>query len=203
MKYLDNCVGLVYTLDKIKEGRTEMKITITEALAEIKTIAKRLDKKEEFISSYVVRDAKLVDPLDKEGGSRKVVESEAQSFFDLQKRLVSIRSAIQDSNVKTRLKIDNIEMSIAEWIVWKREVAPVKSALLNKMSKEIEKARSRSVRDVRMMYPVETSTASNDVAVCVDVTWLKGEIENLEKLLGDLDGKMSLVNATTLIELPD
>ena len=46
-----------------------MSITITEALAEIKTISKRLEKKRESIFNFVGRQDGIRDPLEKDGGS--------------------------------------------------------------------------------------------------------------------------------------
>ena len=48
-------------------------MTITEALAEIKTIQKRIDKKREFILHHTYRQHTLRDLLEKDGGSPKVV----------------------------------------------------------------------------------------------------------------------------------
>lgn len=43
-----------------------MSITITEALAEIKTVAKRIEKKRDFIRAYLSRQEGVRDPLEKQ-----------------------------------------------------------------------------------------------------------------------------------------
>lgn len=46
-----------------------MALTITEALAEIKTVGKRVEKKREFIKAFLARQDGVKDPLEKDGGS--------------------------------------------------------------------------------------------------------------------------------------
>jgi hypothetical protein len=61
-------------------------ITITEALADVKTIDKRIEKKKYFVQSYLVRQERLKDPLEKDGGATKVIHQERQAIQDLQER---------------------------------------------------------------------------------------------------------------------
>ncbi len=68
-----------------------MSMTITEALAEIKTIGKRLEKKKQAVLTNIGRDSRLKDPLD---DSVKFVKEERQAIEDLEKRIVTIRTAI-------------------------------------------------------------------------------------------------------------
>ena len=69
-------------------------MTITEALAETKTIDKRISKKRTFVTDYLFRQDALRDPLEKEGGSVAAIEATRQAIGDLEKRLVDIRRAI-------------------------------------------------------------------------------------------------------------
>lgn len=41
---------------------------ITEALAELKTLNKRVEKKKEYVKAYLYRQEGLKDPLEKDGG---------------------------------------------------------------------------------------------------------------------------------------
>src|ERR1035438_7251391 len=70
-------------------------LTITEALQEIKTIGKRLDKKRAAAAQYLARDARARDPLEKDGGSAKFISEERQAIADLETRVISIRTHIQ------------------------------------------------------------------------------------------------------------
>src|SRR5439155_22848829 len=100
-----------------------MATTITEALAEIKTIGKRLEKKRSAILQLIARDSRVKDPLEKEGGSVRYIQAERQSVKDLETRIVAIRTAIQKSNLSTPLALDGQSMSVAEWLTWRREVS--------------------------------------------------------------------------------
>lgn len=55
-----------------------MAITITEALAEIKTIGKRIDSKKQFVTSHLARQDGVKDPLEKDGGSAELLKRERQ-----------------------------------------------------------------------------------------------------------------------------
>src|SRR6266850_8251735 len=99
------------------------KMTITEALQEIKTIGKRLEKKRLAVSDKLARDTRIKDPLEKDGGSEKFVREERQAIGDLEKRIVAIRTAIQRSNLITMVPIDGNQGTVAEWLTWRREVS--------------------------------------------------------------------------------
>src|SRR5579863_1653454 len=64
-------------------------LTITEALAEIKTINKRLESKRESVRNYIARDVRVRDPLEKEGGSAEFIKRERQAIIDLEERIVN------------------------------------------------------------------------------------------------------------------
>ena len=91
-----------------------MATTITEALAEIKTIGKRLEKKRESVKAYLARDSRVKDPLEKEGGSTEYVRKERQAISDLEKRVVTIRTAIAKSNLGTAVTIQGMSMTVFE-----------------------------------------------------------------------------------------
>ncbi len=57
------------------------KLTITEALAEIPTIEKRIEKKREFILNYLYRQSSVRDPHEKDGGSTVLIVREAGAFM--------------------------------------------------------------------------------------------------------------------------
>jgi hypothetical protein len=171
-----------------------MKLTITEALAEVKSIQKRLEKKRAFLCTYVTRDSKLVDPLAKDGGSEVVLEKELQSYGDLHRRLISIRSAIQVSNAKTVLTLDGATMTVLEWIVWKREVAPDSSLLWNGLSTAIDRGTAYTRR------AMASSESAPEMVCSISPSLVASTAEKLEKTLGELDGRLSLLNATTTID---
>jgi len=105
-------------------------ITITEALAEIPTIEKRIEKKEEFILNYLYRQSSVRDPHEKDGGSNVLITREKQAIADLQLRLIKIRSAIQKANSENSITIGAQTKTITDWLTWRREIAPKQQRFL-------------------------------------------------------------------------
>lgn len=184
--------------------------TVTEALAEIVTIGKRLEKKDRFIQANLTRNDTLKDPLEKDGGSFAVVAQELQSYQDLTRRIVKLRAAIRKSNEVTTVTIGSDTLTIADWLEWRREVAPLLEELLNKISAIIQAARERAVRSQatgRSFLSSEVATATeqppSNIVVNVNEKELAKQIEDLQNILGTLDGQLSLKNATVVIEVED
>lgn len=176
------------------------KITITEALAELPTIDKRIAKKKEFVLSFLYRQSIMRDPHEQDGGSYLLIERERQAIKDLMMRRIAIRTAIQQANLVTKLTIGDVTMSIAEWLVWRKEVAPVLQDLYRTMSNGLS-----SVRKQAQQRGVGVTSQDNgptlDVVVNVNEKQLAESIEYIETTLGTLDGKLSLTNATVVIEI--
>src|SRR5258708_17462080 len=103
--------------------KTANTITITEALQEIKTVGNRLKKKRIAIGTYLARDKRIIDPLAGDGGSEKYITQERQSIKDLETRIINIRTAIQHSNLSASLTVGDTTRKVAEWLVWRKEVA--------------------------------------------------------------------------------
>lgn len=177
------------------------KMTITEALAELKTLGKRIQKKREFVASHLIRQDKFKDPLEKDGGSPKVINSERQSIADLENRSIAIRMAIAAINHHTSVTINGITHTIAEWLVWRREVAPSHQNFLLNLQAAISRARAEGRRSgASVVSRGEEAASPNDIVVNVNEVELAEEIERLETVLGTLDGQLSLKNATTTVE---
>jgi len=182
-----------------------MTTTITEALAEIKTIDARVMKKMEFVFTYLGRLEKMKDPLEKDGGSVRALAQERQAIDDLLKRRIAIRTAIQKSNLVSPLTIEGVTQSIAEWLTWRREVAPALQNFLDGMVKRLNLIRAE-VQSKQRGSLVQASaqvgsTEPNDVVINIDELALGAQRESLETILGVLDGLLSLKNATTFIDV--
>jgi hypothetical protein len=188
-------VGVIAQQLKVKEK--EMGMTITEALAEIKTINKRLQKKREFVLAHAVRDDKLKDPLEKDGGSAKVLGEERQSIGDMETRAVRLRSAINRSNQETELTIGGDTRTVSDWLIWRREVMPAYQRFLVQMNTRVQNEREN------LAYRRNATGEENDsdVVVNLDEKALGSEAEKLEEILGTLDGQLSLLNATVTVEV--
>lgn len=178
------------------------KITITEALAELKTIGKRVGKKQKFITQFLVRQDKMKDPLVSEGGSEDAVKRERQAIADLHQRSINIRLAIGRANAANTIKVSGTYRSIAEWLVWRREVAPHEKSFLGEIAGSIQNVRSEAQKQgLDIVQPGAQPETPNDIIVNVHELELAQEIEGLEETLGVLDGLLSLANATIKIEI--
>jgi hypothetical protein len=176
------------------------KITITEALAEIPTINKRIQKKQEFIDSFLYRQNAIRDPHEKEGGSAVLIAQEMQSINDLQERLILIRSEIQKANAENFITIGEMTNTIGDWLTWRREVAPNVQAFLNSLARKMKDLRQKAnTQGVTLTDKAEGF--SMDYIVNLNEKDLSEKIENIENILGILDGQLSLKNATIFIEL--
>ena len=177
------------------------KITITEALQEVKTIDARIQKKKEFIFNFLFRQNNQRDPHEKDGGSASLIAKERQSINDLLERKITIRNAINVANAENSITIKDQSRTISEWLVWKRDVAPTLKAVLNETAARLQSMRqdvSRKGLTVTQNAPAEVTL---DVIVNVNEAELAKQIENLEETLSTLDGQFSLKNATIKIEV--
>ena len=175
--------------------------TITEALAELKIIGKRIEKKREFILTYLIRQEIFKDPLEKDGGTASAIQRELQSVHDLEERAVSIRRGIQQANESTTITVGKQTRSISDWLVWRREIAPKQQQFLTSVRGQIDLARREAAQKGRSPSANPTETKSNDLVVNINEQDLTREIESLEEILGTLDGQLSLKNATVLIDV--
>lgn len=188
-----------------------MAMTITEALAEIKTINKRLEKKREAVRNLIGRDSRLKDPFADEEGmtSVKYVLQERQAINDLEKRIVDIRSAIQRKNLETNCTVSKSTMTVQDWLNFRREVADGRKMFLGTLNQGIKQIRvnvqAKGGRVVAAVAAQAIVAADKEppveVVLNLDERELLAEQEGLEQTLGELDGKLSLLNATTVIEV--
>ena len=181
-----------------------MAITITEALAEIKTISKRVAKKREALSPYLARVEAMKDPLVKEGGSVEFIRKERQAIKDLEERIVVLRRAIAQANAETTLAVNGDSRSIADWLTWRREVAPGRQQEVSSLRSVIEQARSQAQKQgVNFVSAVAQvgDSKPQDIIVNVSESELAQEADHLQEVLGILDGLLSLKNATTKVKV--
>jgi hypothetical protein len=178
-----------------------VQITITEALAELKTIDKRIGKKREFVLTYLLRQEMFKDPLERDGGSVSAIKREAQAIRDLEERKIVIRRAIQQANERNSVTVGRQSRTIADWLVWRREVAPVQQQFLANIRGKIEQARQEATRKGGGLSASAETAKPNDVIVNINEQELARDIEQLEETLGTLDGQLSLKNATLTIDV--
>lgn len=177
-----------------------MPITITEALAEIKTIGKRVEKKYEFIFTNLARQEGAKDPLERDGGSTAVLMREKQSIADLHALVIDLRRGIQRANDETKVTINDQTRTISEWLIWRRDVAPKRKEFFAKVTNGLKGLRENAKRQgVNVIASVGASQSPTDIVVNISEGDLAAEIERFEDTLGQLDGQLSLKNATVMI----
>lgn len=174
-------------------------MTITEALAEMKLLDKRLEKKQEFVRTYLMRQEKEKDPFDKDGGSKQLIKQEMQSINDLQARKVAIRRAIQEANANNSITVLGETRPIADWLVWRREIAENHGHFMTQLQAMIQQTRERYRAQGVMVG--DTVTKPSDYVVNLNEKELVDARERFEEILGLLDGQLSLKNATIVIDL--
>lgn len=180
-----------------------MTITITEALAEIKTIGKRLNKKRESIYSFLARQEGVRDPLEKEGGSPQFIQQERQGITDLEDRIIALRRGIQHANDETQVTINGDTRTISEWLTFRRDVAPGRRAWLDQVRGRLSNMRdSAKKQGVAMISAtaISSDVKPTDFVINLDEVAIARELEQLEDTLGQLDGQLSLKNATVMIK---
>lgn len=179
-----------------------MGMTITEALAEVKLIDKKIASKKDFILSFLIRPHAMRDPLGDSGGSRQVLEAERQAIKDLFERKVAIRRAIQQANASTEVTVEGETRTIADWLVWRREVAPMAGQLLREFKGKIDQARNAAAQNRVALVPADKEAeGAGDLLVNLSEKKLAERAQHLETVLGVLDGQLSLKNATVQVEV--
>lgn len=126
-------------------------MSITQALAELKLLDKRLSKQ---IDNITWADVSTVSkPVDAEKLKAKT-QAEFQSYMDLVKRRDTIKRAIVLSNASTRVKIASWEGTVAEAIEHKKSIQ-YKQNLLEVMKTQLLQAKAefesqKSAVDMRL-----------------------------------------------------
>lgn len=174
-------------------------ITITEALAEIKTIGKRIDTKRSFVNQHLARQEGVKDPLAAQGGSTAAILAERQGIADLEERVTALRRGIRAVNEETTITINGVTRYISDWLTWRRDIAPSQKQWLKQMQDGLNNIREKAKREGNAIFAATLTTTEakpTDVVVSIDELALAKEIEQLEDTLGQLDGQLSLKNAT-------
>jgi len=181
-------------------------LTLTEALAEIKTIGKRIGKKQEYARVLIARDERIRDPLEKQGGSVAGLTAELQSIRDLEERIVTLRTRIQAANHRIAVTVQGEVRSLMEWLTWRKEVAPLRRQFISAMIGQIAQVRKEAQQKGMVVAAAAAVHSSGDgkatqILVNLDEAQLNADAERLELVLGELDGQLSLKNATETIEV--
>ena len=178
-----------------------MQTTIQEALAELKTIASRIQKKKELVQRYLVRQEQFKDPHEKDGGSIALIAREIQAIHDLEERIIAIRSAIQKKNLEITVTVKATTRTIHDWLQWRRNILPGTQQFLQLLWNQIQSVRQDAMKKGIATVQDPSQAKTNEVIVNVNEAELGKKIEDLAEVVGTLDGQLSLKNATTVVEI--
>jgi len=207
-----------------------MRISVTQALAELKLLNARIIKGVSggnFCFGYMA-GTKINGTLTP-AEADELIKSSWQSVNSLIKRRADIKSKIVESNAKTEVEIGGVKMTVAEAIERKTSVA-YEEMLLNKLKDDLrrsvaavtqgnEQARQKAQQSLDTVLGKEggKSPSKEDIASIFDPVYQRYEhklqdpigiekkIEGLEKRIDDflsnVDFVLSTSNALTTIEM--
>ena len=208
-----------------------MKISITRGLSELKVLKNRYERE--------IRDAKLIGvsvagkmvspytsykPEDFENQAK----AGFQSLIDLEKRIIEIKTKIDQSNFITKVKVAGQEMTVLEAIEMKNLV-DLKEQRLSLLKQQLRSARNsyeeaekknrerieKNVseqtasgnKDATLEAKIKESIESLYPLVMIDPIKVEDEIKKEEKFLEDFKNEIDFVlsesNSLTYIEIDD
>jgi hypothetical protein len=179
------------------------KMTITEALAEIKLITSKLEKKRARVWDNLIRIEQQEDPLKHEGGSVAYLASEVQSIAALEENMIKIRGAIMSANLLHVAEVMGKTQTIYEWLVWKREIVTNIKAfyqvIYTKTKEKLEYAR----KTPQVIAKPDASVTPELAKIEPNLNYMEfsKKYEEVCDILSKLDGVLSLKNATIMIEV--
>ena len=207
---------------------TTEKMTIHEALSELKVIGKRIDKEINgvvFVTANKHSNTKIGGKTIEEFSDN--IKSKYQKITDLIKRREAIKRAVTQSNAITVVNISGQEMTVAEAIEYKNSGVAFKENLLGCLSLQYNRATDTINRTngdnleakaddyVIKMYGnkdsgivIETAKKnyidnnSLDMIDPLDVSKIITELnDEIDKFMTKVDSALSVSNATTMIEI--
>lgn len=180
------------------------KMTITEALAEIKLIEKKIDKKKDMVYGNLCRFSPQPDPFEKTGGAITTLNGEVQSCGDLWQRWIKIRSAIATVNLVHEITIEGHTKSIYEWLIWKREIAEKQIQFYKKIYMDTKMHIDANAKNPKLLQDPSIKDSKPQLVDLITYfnypEYIKKE-EHFSMVLDKLDGQLSLKNALITIEI--
>lgn len=177
------------------------KLTITEALSEVNLIKKKVGAKQQKVLGALVRPAHTKDLYESDGGSKKMIESEAQAINDLNRRLAKIRSAISDANLSNEITLGEDTRTIHDWLTWKREIVNSQIHFTKSVHTTVKNMMDKIAKEPQVYVNEEGKQSLVQAVPNVDMAYWVRQEEILNEKLEQLDGKLSLKNATINISL--
>lgn len=212
-----------------------MKLTIVSALVELKRLDQRINKSIDQLEPVALVKGKDRIPASQnlqnisEENFKKHAKGDYQSIHDLIKRRASIKQAISLSNAKTKVEINEEEMTVLEVIETKNVVIPYKKELkqrlehlyasaisnLEKFNQEVD----QKLQQILMVSLGKEQQDSNAIKTIsepflemhqlemIDPLKAKEEFLKLQNEIDDFEADIDVVlttsNAITTIEVED
>lgn len=172
---------------------------IIQALKNLKTIEKRIEKNCQAISLYCAYISVEVLPYETEDKQRQEVQSLVQANIDLEKEYLKLKCSIEYTNLITKVKIGEFEYSISELIVLKRGIGKVKGATFRANT---YKSLSLLAANQRFNQAASRGVDATNPPRVIPLFQEKYRNEQLtawENFLAQIDGTLEVVNAETEI----
>jgi hypothetical protein len=208
-----------------------MKISITRGLSELKVLKNRYEREIREAKLIGVSVAnKMVSPYTsyKPSDFEAQAKSGFQSLVDLEKRIIEIKTKIDQSNFVTKVKVAGEEMTVLEAIEMKNFV-DLKEQRLLLLKQQLKSARSSfeeaekknrerieknvadqtaaGTKDAELEAKVKASIESLYPIALIDPIKVEDEIKKEEKFLEDFKNEIDFVlsesNSLTYIEICD
>lgn len=202
------------------------KISITRALAELKLLDSRIEKKineSEFVHFVSKKKAVNIDMLN------RLSKGNFQSIMDLLDRRSKLKNAIILSNAKTMVKLCDKQLTVAE-VIEKKQIIPMYKSLLQKLrtnrdsvNYQVDRSTSQLENDLQKILEINFGKSNNlktnsddietisktyrennkcDMLDCIDINNKIKEIEEfIEQYETESNFVLSESNAITLIEV--
>ena len=178
-----------------------MPMTITEALAEIKLISNKLEKKRQFVLQNTMKVKQAPDSMAADGGIKQVIQSELQSIADLEDRLCGLRWAIMRTNTTEIIEIMGKVRTLYEWLVWRKEVSNNQKYFYKQIYDVTKNEMDSLAKAPRLYKPNDDSTPTLvEIEPNLDYMSYAAKAATVGEILDKLDGILSLKNATLLVD---
>lgn len=141
------------------------------------------------------------DKFSKDGGAEKVLTSELQSIENLNLNLIKIRSAIMKANLENNIVIDGASLPIYSWLVWRKEVFNVLQRTYEDIWEKTKQEVDKSMRTPQVVKDNEGKVIEL-ARVIPNMNHVECQkiFQKISETNDSLDGKLSLANATIVIE---
>jgi len=155
--------------------------TIQEGLEDTETFLRELDERRKFILDHVVHEAYQQDPLEDRGGSKSAIREALEAIDRLSEMILVTRVAINKARANTDVTVSKTTKTVEEWLIWRKELSIGALSFVEYLAEKVRNAREWG----------------DDFLVNLDEEELAQMEKDLLETLGELDGKLSVIYATT------